>query len=151
MIQAVDAIRTEGLCESAAIRQRGQPAEAQFAQWFNRELTSASGVKFSAHATQRLRERNITLTSSDHTRLSKAVDQAEAKGARESLILMDSLALVVNVPNRTVITALPQEQEQNAVFTNIDSAVVVTGSTRIDDQTKQSGLDPLWGSPYVAE
>ncbi len=152
MIQPIYATRTEGACESTAVRPRGRPAETAFAQWFDRELTSATGVKFSAHATQRLRDRNITLSSTDQARLSKAVDEAEAKGGRESLILMDHLALVVNVPNRTVITALPQDEVQNAVFTNIDSAVVVAGSPGSAERMQQlSGPDPLWGSPYVAE
>ncbi|MBX7257138.1 MAG: hypothetical protein K1Y02_12315 [Candidatus Hydrogenedentes bacterium] len=152
MIQALNCIQAEGACASTAIRQRGHPAETDFAQWFNRELAGSSRVKFSAHATQRLRDRNIALTSADENRLSQAVDQAQAKGARESLILMDRLALVVNVPNRTVITALPQGETQNAVFTNIDSAVVVAGETSLNERAKlQTGLDPIWGSPYAAD
>ena len=63
-------------------------------------------------------------------RLSEAVDRAEAKGAREALVLMpgaertDDLALVVSVKNRTVITAMDGNSIQDNVFTNIDSAVV---------------------------
>lgn len=152
MIHALSGIRAEGAHEAAAIRQRGQPAEPAFAEWFNRELAGEDRVKFSAHATQRLRDRHIALSPADESRLSRAVDQAKAKGARESLILMDRLALVVNVPNRTVITALSQGETQDAVFTNIDSAVVVAGSPGPSRRAhQQHGLDPFWGSPYVAE
>ena len=47
-----------------------------------------------------------------------------AKGARESLVLMDGLALVVSVANRTVITAVGTDRMTDQIFTNIDSAAV---------------------------
>ena len=53
-----------------------------------------------------------------------AVSKAAAKGARESLILLDDLALVVSVKNRTVITAIAPDRIRENVFTNIDSAVI---------------------------
>ena len=52
-------------------------------------------VKFSQHARQRMKSRNIELTAGDLQKLQSAVDKAGAKGARESLILIDQLALVV--------------------------------------------------------
>ena len=36
---------------------------------------------------------------------------------------MDDVALVVNVPNRTVITAVKQSELKDNIFTNIDGAV----------------------------
>jgi len=53
------------------------------------------------------------------------VSKAAAKGARESLILLDDKAFVVSVRNRTVITAVDGEHLKENVFTNIDSAVIV--------------------------
>jgi flagellar operon protein len=53
------------------------------------------------------------------------VDRAAAKGARESLVMMDDVALVVSVKNRTVITAVDRAHLKDNVFTNIDSAVIV--------------------------
>lgn len=75
--------------------------------------------------------RNISLSAEDMQKLRDAVDRAEAKGAREALVLMPGssrdrdLALVVSVKNRTVITAMEGESMNENVFTNIDSAVVV--------------------------
>ena len=46
------------------------------------------------------------------------------KGADRSLVLMDSLALVVSVKNRTVITAVDGARAASGSFTNIDSAVI---------------------------
>lgn len=84
-----------------------------------------SQVKFSSHAQQRLKSRNIELGAQELAKLQTAVDKARAKGARESLILMNDLALVVSIKNNTVITAVDGDSLKENVFTNIDSAVVV--------------------------
>lgn len=96
-----------------------------FADMLAGQLQGGKSVKFSAHATQRLADRHITLTQHEQADISRAVDKAAAKGARETLLLMDKVAFVVSVPNRTVITAMPQHELADTVFTNIDSAVVV--------------------------
>jgi flagellar operon protein len=81
-------------------------------------------LKFSAHAEQRMRDRNIRLSDVELARLRDAVDRARAKGARESLVMMDNAAFVVSVRNQTVITAVDRESMKQNVFTNIDSAVI---------------------------
>lgn len=98
---------------------------AGFAGVLAERVRDGKNVKFSAHATQRLADRRITLTPGDEASISRAVDKAAAKGARETLLLMDKLALVVSVPNRTIITALSQHELGDTVFTNIDSAVLI--------------------------
>lgn len=82
-------------------------------------------LKFSQHAQQRLQSRNIELGDAELARLENAVSKAREKGARESLVLMDNLALVVSVKNNTVITAVDEQNLKENVFTNIDSAVIV--------------------------
>lgn len=83
-------------------------------------------VQFSQHAQQRLQSRNIKLSQEQMAKLSGAVDKAAAKGARETLVLMDNqLAFLVGVKNRTVITAVDGASVKENVFTNIDSAVIV--------------------------
>lgn len=89
------------------------------------KLEQSEKIKFSAHAQTRLASRNIHLGSENLQKLSDAVQLAESKGARDSLILMDNLAFIVNVDNRTVITAMDEESIKESVFTNIDSAVIV--------------------------
>jgi flagellar operon protein len=84
----------------------------------------AQGIRFSTHAQQRLARRGIDLAPDDLARLSAAVDQAGAKGGRESLILLDELALIVSIDNRTVITAMNTGAPQGNVFTNVDSVVI---------------------------
>jgi flagellar operon protein len=82
-------------------------------------------LKFSGHAQQRLASRNINLSSEDLQKIGDAVTRAAAKGARESLVLTDKAALVVSVPNRTVITVVDKSQLKENIFTNIDSAVII--------------------------
>lgn len=82
-------------------------------------------LRFSQHAQQRLKSRNISLSAEEIARLNTAVAKAAQKGARDSLVLMDNLALVVSIKNRTVITAVDGENLKENVFTNIDSAVIV--------------------------
>ena len=82
-------------------------------------------LKFSAHATQRLRDRNIILDQPTMGRISDAIDKADAKGVEDTLVLTKDAALIVSVKNRTVITALDRNSLNGNVFTNIDGAVIV--------------------------
>lgn len=93
-----------------------------------REAAGGSGagsgepVRWSAHARDRLAQRRIQVTPEVQANLEGAVTRLAAKGSRESLVVVDRLALVVSVPNRTVITAAERGQLREQVFTNIDSA-----------------------------
>lgn len=82
-------------------------------------------LRFSKHATERLEQRQIMLSPTDVTRLTQAVANAASKGARDSLILLNRTAFVVNVPKRTVVTAVDEAHMRENVFTNIDSAVIL--------------------------
>ena len=119
-------------------RPSGKPdgsAEVGFQEMLKTEFRkgSASGsLKFSAHAQQRMASRQIQLSRDAMQRLDQAVARAAEKGAKDALILMpgvsrgEDLAFVVSVTNRTVITAMDGEHIRSNVFTNIDSAMVVT-------------------------
>lgn len=102
-----------------------QPIETSFDEILKQKVDAAKDVVFSAHARDRLIHRNIQLTQHDMDRLKGGVQMAAGKGARESLVLMNELAFVVSVPNRTVITAMMGDSMKGNVFTQIDSAVVV--------------------------
>ena len=82
-------------------------------------------LKFSQHALDRLQSRNLQLSESDLKKLSQAVDKAAQKGAKESLVMMNDIALVVSVKNRTVITAMDGNGAEDKIITNIDSAVIL--------------------------
>jgi len=82
-------------------------------------------LKVSGHAQTRLQSRNIELDKGQWERVMDGVQKASEKGAKESLVMVDDVALVVSVKNRTVITAVEQSALKENVFTNIDSAVIV--------------------------
>lgn len=83
-------------------------------------------LKFSNHASKRLEQRGIQFSTEQMTSLNQAIDKAAAKGSKDSLILMqNNVALIVNVPNRTVVTAMDGNSMKDNVFTQIDSAVIL--------------------------
>jgi flagellar operon protein len=102
--------------------QRQVNAGASFQQVFQQELT---GVKFSQHAQQRLQMRNIQLSSQELQKINAGLEKVSQKGAKESLFVIGDLALVVNVANKTVITALDGKNMKDHVVTNIDSAIIL--------------------------
>jgi flagellar operon protein len=82
-------------------------------------------VSFSNHALQRMESRNLNLTDQDLQKLDDTVAKMAQKGAKESLIYMNDMALVVSVPNRKVITAMDGNSARENIFTNIDSAAII--------------------------
>ena len=86
---------------------------------------ASKGLRFSAHAQQRLESRGLALTPGETARAGQALDQLAAKGAREALLVMERAALVVSVPDRTVITAMPRAEAGEKVFTQIDGAAII--------------------------
>ncbi len=90
------------------------------------QLLDARGrsVRLSAHAMGRLQERRIAMDPDQMARLADGVDRAAAKGSRDSLVMVDHVAFVVSVRNRTVITAVDGDSLKDSVFTKIDSAVI---------------------------
>ena len=102
------------------------PADAGsgFADELKRLIESETGMRLSNHVQKRLERRQIELTPDDVHRLAGAVDRAEDKGSRESLVLMDDVAWVVSIRNKTLITAVDAASRRENVFTNIDSVVI---------------------------
>lgn len=97
------------------------PGEQDFKSIFDKELQQ---IKFSKHAQQRLDSRNIALDENDKTKIQSAVTLAEKKGAQDSLVFLRDMAFIVNIKNKTVVTAIDRDAMKENVFTNIDSAIV---------------------------
>lgn len=88
-------------------------------------ITKSEDIKFSKHALERLKNRNINLSKEEISRINEGVEKAEKKGVNEALILMGNKAFIASVKNRTIITATSEDQLKENVFTNIDGAVIV--------------------------
>jgi flagellar operon protein len=106
--------------EGSSLRNVSREAVNRFDAIFKEELEK---VKFSNHALERLESRNIQLSDDELTKIQSAVEKAETKGSRDSLVMMDKTAFIVNIPNKTVITAIEVTNSTENVFTNIDSVV----------------------------
>lgn len=101
------------------------PAEGvTFEEILKQKSQGIEGIRFSKHAAGRLQDRGIELSNDQMERLSDGVKKAQMKGIRDSLVLVDELAFIVNVPNQTVVTAMTSKDAQENVFTNINGAVI---------------------------
>ncbi|MCL5058535.1 MAG: flagellar protein [Actinobacteria bacterium] len=104
---------------------RANPVKQNFGEVLSAEFKKSADLKLSAHAERRLRERNVILDREDMQKIEGAVHKAAAKGSRESLVIYGDLALVANIKNKTIITAMEGKDMNEHVFTNIDSAVFI--------------------------
>ena len=86
---------------------------------------TVENVRFSKHAANRLNDRNIELTDRQLERLNDGTKKAGEKGIRDSLVLVDQLAFIVNTKSNTVITAMDQTEADENIYTNIDGAVII--------------------------
>lgn len=109
--------------QSPHVIQKPAQSTGDFGRILQDKIDSGSGLKFSKHAELRLQSRNIKLTDAQKEKISNAVRKAEEKGVKDTLVLVDNIAFVVNVKNRTVITAVNSSELKENVFTNIDGAV----------------------------
>lgn len=108
---------------SSAAQPKAPSSGASFADFLAQTQTQTQAVRFSNHAQKRLEYRNISLSDDGLNRLANAVDKAEQHGGRESLVMVDDMAFIVNVKQRLVVTALDAQSRGDGVFTQIDSVV----------------------------
>ncbi len=94
-------------------------------------------LRFSAHAVKRLEQMGVELSEAQLAALEEATGQAAAKGANDSLLLMQRLGMIVNIPNRTVVTVLGEERMTTGVVTQIDSTVLVRDPDTTAEPTRQ--------------
>lgn len=116
---------------TAASKGTSSSSEISFAE----TLSQTQTVRFSNHAQKRLEARNINLTDDGISRLSNAVDKAEKRGGKESLVMVDDMAFIVNVRDRLVVTALDSKSRGEGVFTQIDSVVFADPSENKSSST----------------
>jgi flagellar operon protein len=122
MVNKIANITGRGLQQNV---QKTQPIGTEsFAQILENQKQETE-VKVSAHAQERLKQQNITISQQDLGRINDATNMAEKKGSRESLMLLKDVALVVNISNRTIITAVNKARQKDKIFTNIDSTIIL--------------------------
>ena len=83
------------------------------------------GLKISKHAAKRMEQRNINMDSAEFLKLMQATEELKAKGSRDSLIITDKAAYIVDVKNNTLVTTLEKGNMDDNIVTNIDSTMFV--------------------------
>jgi len=86
--------------------------------------TVENEVVFSKHANERIKERNIDVSSEVTDKLNEAVEQAKDKGLKNVLVMIDNQAFIISTMNNKVITAVNSDELKENLFTNIDGAVI---------------------------
>lgn len=127
---SIEQLQAQYLNPNKAVEKKAETKDGlSFEEILNQKTATTANsfgdVKFSKHAANRLMDRNISLTKNQMERLKEGTQKASAKGINESLVLVDQLAFIVNIPNSTVITAMDQTETNENVFTNIDGAVII--------------------------
>lgn len=102
-----------------------QGSQSDFSDVLAQKIRANSQIEFSKHAMKRVAEREVNLTEAQIARLNHGVTLAQRKGLTDTLILVDKVAFVVNVPHNKVITTVSDQGLKEAVFTQIDGAVIV--------------------------
>ena len=124
---SIEQVAGQLLSQPTSVKEQPTLNGQTFADIFRQKQTVdniVSPVRFSKHASVRLDDRNIELSSEQLSRLNEGAQKANAKGINESLVLVDEIAFIVNIKNNTVITAMDQSEARENVFTNIDGAVI---------------------------
>ena len=119
---SIEQLQDQYLNQTQKVGKNDIGAAASFDSVLRQKLLGTEGnvqsLKFSKHAANRLVDRNITLSDNQIARLSDGARKAGEKGIQDSLVIVDELAFIVNIPNKTVITAMDQTETNENVFTN---------------------------------
>ncbi|MDE7225211.1 MAG: flagellar protein [Acetatifactor sp.] len=106
-------------------RQNLTEERLSFQEVLQKKVQTDDNLRFSKHASVRLQQRGIDLTDRQLERLMDGTRKAGQKGIKDSLVIVDELAFIVNVPNSTVVTAMDSKDAVDNIFTNIDGAVIM--------------------------
>ena len=108
-----------------AVRSSQPQTGTSFREVLEQEAQKITELSFSRHAAGRVAERGIEISRTGMERLEEGLRMAREKGLNDTLILMDGSAFIVSAQNGTVITAMPSQELNGRVFTNIDGTVIL--------------------------
>ncbi|WP_035289921.1 TIGR02530 family flagellar biosynthesis protein [Clostridium sp. KNHs214] len=100
-----------------------EKVDVSFKKILEKAIDRENGFNISNHASKRLESRKIKFSEKDMEKINSAINKAREKDGRECLILYKDTALITNIKNRTIITAVPKEEM--SVFTNLDTVVLI--------------------------
>lgn len=118
-------VQDQYLSGTGQLKKGQEKSSVSFQDILNNKQEETQTVRFSKHAANRLADRQIELSRGQLDRLQEGTEKAQQKGIKESLVLVDQLAFIVNVPSSTVVTAMDRQDATENIFTNIDGAVII--------------------------
>lgn len=121
-IQLVEDISSLRNNSKSQINSSSKPGN-EFKDILNKAINKNDSFVISKHAEERLMQRNIKFNETDMKQINEGINKAQAKGSSDCLICYKGSALVTSIKNRTVITAIDQENTKGNVYTNIDSVL----------------------------
>jgi len=107
------------------INSKATENRTEFKDILGKEISKNESFIISKHAEERLRQRSIQFNELDMKQINEGINRAESKGCKDCLICYKGNALVTSIKNRTVITAVDQDNARGNVFTNIDSVLFI--------------------------
>lgn len=102
-----------------------QGNQAGFAAQFQSVMQSNESLAISKHAKQRLEQRGININQARWEQIGEKVMEAKRMGVKESLVLLEDVALIVSTKNNTVITAMDRNEATTQIFTNINGTILI--------------------------
>ena len=99
---------------------------SEFKGLLQKNLEQKNEVKISTHALKRLKERKLNMDKNELDKIKKAIIQLREKGGKDSLVITDKAAYIIDVKNNTVVTAMDKKSINNNIFTKIDSTIVIS-------------------------
>lgn len=114
--------QSERLSSQQGLKAKGEP-KSGFKDLLSQEIKKS--ITFTKHATVRKEQRAIEVSATDLEKLGKACDQAQDKGIKNALIMMNQAAFIVNAANKRVITVMDQAEMKDKCVNDIDGALFI--------------------------
>lgn len=124
LIPSVTSLPSQKKVDQSNLLEKGQKSE--FSELLQaKNLENQNEVSLSSHVVKRLEERQIDFDSNEYLKLKEAVAKLRDKGGRDSLVVTDKAAYIVDVKNSKVVTAVDKMNMNENVFTKIDSTLFI--------------------------
>ncbi len=91
----------------------------------SKEISENKDIQFSKHAKQRIEDRNLNIDNTEFLKLRNAIEQLKEKGGKDSLVVTDKAAYIIDVNKGKVVTAIDKNNMAENVFTKIDSTLFI--------------------------
>jgi flagellar operon protein len=82
-------------------------------------------ILISKHAQKRLEQRDIKIDNEEYLKILSASQKLRSKGSKESLIVTDKAAYIMDINKNTLVTVMTKKGMNENIVTNIDSTIFV--------------------------